>query len=126
MTSTKHYQLRVTQDRFISVDVSFPPGDWFKDAHLQEILTALGQNFKEIYSSTSPKVYRTPRCSFSVFASQKTARSYIFIPQEEQTSFSALASFPKVIYIRVLGRADVAEKLLRQTTLDSAFRVVKN
>ena len=125
MITTKHLQLRVTRDRYIPVDISMPDGDWFTDAHLQEIIVALGQSFKEIYNLSAPRVYRTPRCSFSVYSASKSFRSYIFLPEEEQTAFSALASYPKTFYVRVLGRADVAEKLLRQTTLDSAFRIVK-
>ena len=124
MSVTKHLQLRVSNDRYVSVDIAQPEGDWFTDAHLQEIIIAIGQSFKEIYNLTSPRVYRTPRCSFSINSVQKSFRTYVFMPQGDST-FAAFASFPKILLVRVLGRADVAEKLMKQTTLDSAFRVVK-
>ena len=124
MSLTKHLQLRVTKERFIPLDVAYLPDSWFTDAHLQEILVAIGDSFMDIYNLTTPRVYRTPRCSFSVTVSQKSFKSYAFIPENETNNFEALSSMPKIISVRVLGRADVAEKLPRQTTLDGAFRVV--
>ena len=124
MSQTKHLQLRVSKDRFIPLDVSCPTDSWFTDAHMQEILVAIGDSFMDIYNLSAPRVYRTPRCSFSVTTSHKSFKSYAFIPENELKSFEALSSLPKIISVRVLGRADIAEKLPRQTTLDGAFRVV--
>ncbi|EAY18759.1 hypothetical protein TVAG_267920 [Trichomonas vaginalis G3] len=125
MGKTHHLQVRISPERFIQVDIAEPPGDWFTDGHLQEILVAIGDQFYDLYNLENPKVFRTPRCSFSVFTQPKSFKSYIFTPSQEESGYYGLSSIPKILCIRVLGRADVAEKLQRQTTLDSALRIVR-
>lgn len=125
MGKTHHLQVRISPDRFIQVDIAEPPGDWFTDGHLQEIMVAIGDQFYELYNLEVPKVFRTPRCTFSVFSQPKSFKSYVFLPSHTEDGYISLSSIAKIISIRVLGRADIAEKVQKQTTLDSALRIVK-
>ena len=126
MNKTQQFQLRISSERFISVDLAAPSGDWFGDKHLQEILAVIAEQFYDIYSLEEPKVFRTPRTTFSAFCVPKNFKSYIFQPNYgENLSFSPLSSVPKVLSIRVLGNGNVGNKLMKQTTLDSALRIVR-
>ena len=108
----------------MTVDFARPSGDWFTDAHLQEILVAFADSFKENYKATAPRVFRTPRCTFSLTVFKKSFKSYIFKPLSKD-HLEAFSSVPKAFCIRVLGRSDVGEALADQTSVDSAMRVVE-
>ena len=115
--------VRINENRFTTIELSEPSGDWFTDGHLQEILVAFADSFSSIYKMTQPKVFRTPRCTFSVLVCPKTFRAFCFKPNGEH-SFNYLSSIPKTFFIRVLGRSDVAEILTSHANLDSALRLV--
>ena len=116
--------IKISQDRFANVSVVEPPGDWFTDIHLQEVLVAFADNFYDLYTSENPKVFRTPRCSFSITSYHRTFKSYIYQPIEQTEGLRPLYSIPKQFSIRILGRADLAENLGDQTTLDRALRII--
>ena len=115
--------VRINENRFATIDLSEPPGDWFTDGHLQEILVAFADSFSNIYKSTSPMIFRTPRCTFSVLVCPKSFRSFCFKPHDKH-SYDYFSSIPKTFFIRVLGRSDVAEGLNSHADVDSALRLV--
>ena len=117
--------VKISKDRFATIELSEPPGDWFRDSHLQEILVAFADSFYEIYNMTDPRIYKTPRCTFSILSCNKTFRSYIFKPVDKH-SLEPLSSIPKTFFIRVLGRSDVADSLVAQAEVDSALRIIRN
>jgi len=116
--------IKISKDHFANIDVVQPPGDWFTDVHLQEVLVAFADNFSELYTSNTPKVFRTPRCSFSITSYRRTFKSYIYQPIKQNEGLRPIYSIPKQFSIRILGRADVAEALSDQTTLDRALRII--
>ena len=120
---TKTYYVRISKDRFATVDLVEPPGYWFTDGHLQEVLVAFADSFKDNYNASAPRVFRTPRCTFSLSVFKKSFRSFIFRPIDKD-KFDSCASIPKTFCIRILGRSDVGEALSKQTTVDGAMRIV--
>lgn len=117
-----HVQL--SKDRFAVVTVVEPPGDWFTDAHLQEILMAFADSFYEIVLLVNPRVFGTPRCTFAISVFPKNYRSFIYKPTEDNKGLITLSSISKSFYIRVLGRRDISEQLNQQATIDQAMRIV--
>jgi hypothetical protein len=118
--------VRLSRERFVVVELVEPPGEWFTDGHLQEILVAFADSFAENYSSAVPRIFRTPRCTFSLSVFPKSFRSFIFRPTDSD-SLETLASVPKTFYIRVLGRSDVGECLGQNghPLVDSALRLAR-
>ncbi|KAH0792579.1 hypothetical protein GPJ56_003413 [Histomonas meleagridis] len=125
MEGRKTLYVRISKDRFATIEFMAPPGDWFTDAHLQEILVAFADSFYDIYSLTTPLIIRTPRSTFSISVFSKSYRQYVFKPLNE-SEMETYSSIPKTFFIRVLGRSDVAEKIAGQATLDSAMRIIPN
>lgn len=119
------YYVRISKDRFATIELSKPPGDWFQDVHFQEILVAFADSFYEIYNLTAPRIYKTPHCTFSILACNKSFRSFVFKPIDSN-SIIPLSSIPKTFFIRVLGRSDIGEKLSNQAAVDSALRIAPN
>jgi hypothetical protein len=113
--------IRLSKERFTTVELAEPPGDWFTDGHLQEILVAFADSYKENYVATAPRIFRTPRCTFSISVFNRSFRSFIFRPNG--SDLDALASIPKIFFIRVLGRSDIGESLAQKTIVDSAMRL---
>lgn len=125
-TRIKTYYLRISKDKFVTVDIAYPSGNWFTEAHLNEIITAFFDKFSSLYSSNELKVFRTPRCTYSIASFPRTFKSTIFQPIEKEEGLIPLKSVSKHFFIRVLGRSDIAEALGDQTTLDSAFRLIQS
>ena len=117
--------VRISKDRFATIDFTPPPGDWFTDVHLQEILVAFADAFYDFYASTSPKIVRTPRCTFSITVFNKSYKQYLFNRVNGGNEICPLSSVPKVFCIRILGRSDIADKISGQATLDSALRIIE-
>lgn len=115
--------VRISKDRFATIDLTPPSGDWFTDVHLQEILVAFADAFYEFYSATSPKIVRTPRCTFSITVFNKSYKQFLF-SHVNDNEMEPLSSVPKVFCIRVLGRSDIADRISGQATLDSALRII--
>lgn len=124
MKSKVHY-IRISKERFATIELSEPPGNWFQDIHLQEILVAFADSFYEIYNLTAPRIYVTPHCTFSILTCNKSFRSYVFKPIDSDT-IEPLSSIPKTFYIRVIGRSDIGESLKSQANVDSALRIVED
>lgn len=122
MSETFH--VRISKERFATVELTRPPGDWFTDGHLQEILVAFADSFKDNYDSTTPRVFRTPRCTFSLYVFRKSFKSYVFQPVSDD-KWEACSSIPKTFCIRVLGRSDIGEALGETAEVDGAMRVVQ-
>jgi hypothetical protein len=119
---TKTLYVRISSERFATIELVEPPGDWFTDGHLQEILTAFADSFYDNYGLTSPRIFRTPRCTFSLSVFPKSFRSYIFRPLSPGL-MQTCASVPKAFCIRVLGRSDIGEALAERATIDGAMRI---
>jgi hypothetical protein len=120
---SKTLYVRISRDRFATVELVEPPGDWFTDAHLQEILVAFADSFHSNFAADSPRIFRTPRCTFSISVFAKTFRAFVFRPATEDT-FETCSSIPKTFCIRVLGRSDIGEALPDRAAVDGAMRVV--
>ena len=120
----KHLLLKISNERFIPLDLIPPPGDWFTDGHLQEILTAIADSFYDLYSTTEPKVIRTPRCTFSFQTRARSGKIYLFVPIENPLHYDPFSSVPKLFCIRVLGRGDLGISLTKNTKIDSALRII--
>ena len=120
----KTLYVRVSKNRFATIDFVGPPGDWFTDGHLQEILVAFADNFADNYDATAPRIFRTARCTFALSVLKKSFRSFVFRPAEEST-LEAYSSIPRTYSIRVLGRGDIGEGLSGQAALDGAMRLVQ-
>lgn len=122
---SKVYYVRISKERFATIELSEPPGNWFQDVHLQEILVAFADSFYEIYNLTAPRIYTTPHCTFSILACNKSFRSYVFKPID-QDSIEPLSSIPKTFFVRVLGRSDIGISLANKVSVDSALRIAPN
>lgn len=119
----KTLYVRVSKNRFVTIDFKEPPGGWFTDGHLQEILVAFADSFKDNYNATAPRIFRTPRCTFSLAVMKKSFKSFMFKPVEDG-NLESYSSVPKAFCIRVLGRSDVGEALNGQAEVDAAMRLV--
>jgi len=120
---SKHLFLKLNSSVFIPIDFSEPKSNWFTDGHMQEIITAIGVSFSNIYNSDSPKIVRTPRCTFSIYKTTKISKQIMFIPKNE-TELLPLSSSSSLFCVRVLGRSDVADKLNGFVPIDAALRIV--
>jgi hypothetical protein len=114
--------VRISSERFATIELAEPPGDWFTDGHLQEILVAFADSFTENYGLTAPRIFRTPRCTFSLSVFPKNFRSFIFRPLAPER-METCASIPKAFCIRVLGRSDIGEALTDKAAVDRAMRI---
>jgi hypothetical protein len=117
----KTLYVRLSKERFTTIEFVEPPGDWFTDGHLQEILVAFADSYKENCVATAPRIFRTPRCTFSLSVFNKSFRSFVFRPVGSDLEGSA--SIPKIFHIRVLGRSDIGEALGPKTIVDYALRL---
>jgi hypothetical protein len=119
--TSKTLYVRISRSRFATVEIAEPPGDWFTDGHLQEILVAFAESFAENYSSTVRRIFRTPRCTFALLVFPKSFRSFIFKPVAGH--METCSSIPKAFCIRVLGRSDIGEALAEKAAVDAAMRI---
>ena len=124
----QNYFIKVSGKHYVSLRLSPPPQSdekWFTDAHFQEILTAIASNFKEMYNSDKKLIVRTPRTSFSIYSTPRTFKQYSFVPDKQNGTFQARTNLPRMFFARVLGRADVADRIYGMAPLDSAIRIIR-
>lgn len=124
----QNYFIKVSDKHYISLRLSPPPQSdekWFTDLHFQEILTAIASSFKYLYNSDEKTTIRTPRTTFSIYSTPRTFKQYSFIPDKQSGTFQARTNLPRMFFVRVLGRADIADNISGMRTLDSAMRIIK-
>lgn len=100
-----------------------PPGGWFTDGHLQEVVAAIGDSFDKLLKSTEPTVLGTPRCTFSVTVHRRTSRPYVF-SRDCQNFLTTLTSIGYTFHVRILGRAELGRSLGKNAIVDAASRPI--